>query len=70
MTPEPMSNEIIVHTLKDIQQNVVEIKIQTQKTNGRVNSLENSRAYIAGAMAVVVMLLVPIFLAMVYSFFK
>lgn len=71
---EPMSNELIVHTLKDIQENVREIKIQTQKTNGTVKELQQWRSFITGGLAVVTALIVPVFLAMVYlainNFFK
>ena len=67
---EPMSQEIIVHTLKDIQNDVKEIKLQTTKTNGRVSSIENWRAFMTGCVAVITAIVIPIFLAMVYSFFK
>ena len=69
MNPK-MSNEIIVHTLKDIQENVKEIVTQTQKTNGRVSSLEDFRAYAKGAIAVIVALLLPVVFIIVSTYFK
>ena len=65
-----MSNELIVHIVKDIQEDVKQIKVQTTKTNGRVSSIENWRSFITGAISVLGALIVPIFLAMVYSYFK
>lgn len=41
---------------EDVMRELTEIKGQTIKTNGRVNSLELSRSYIWGAMAVLVIL--------------
>ena len=38
---------------------LIEIKNQTIKTNGRVGKLENWRAYILGAMAVVIVVIIP-----------
>lgn len=55
-----MSNELISHILKDIQNDVKEIKIQTTKTNGRVSALENWKGYITGGISVIVIVLVPL----------
>lgn len=60
---DPMSQDLLEHTLRDIQNDVKEIVLQTKKTNGRVSELENWKAYITGGMAVLLMLVVPIFLA-------
>lgn len=67
---EQMSNEIIVHTLKDIQSDVKEIKAQTTKTNGRVSTLENWQAYIKGALAVIGILLLPIIFIIISGYLK
>lgn len=37
------------------------IEIQTIKTNGRVNNLENWRGYTAGAIAVIIIVVIPLF---------
>lgn len=67
---ETMSQEIITHTLKDIQSDVKEIKLQTTRTNGRVTALENSKAYFLGALGIITMIVVPIFLYMLYNIGK
>lgn len=36
-----------------------DIKEQTQKTNGRVNKLENWRYYVTGAISFIVVIMIP-----------
>ena len=44
-------------TLNKIQNDVREVKVQTQRTNGRVNKLELWRSMIVGALIIVGILL-------------
>lgn len=48
--------EVVEHYLKDMKEDLKEIKIQTIKTNGRVTSLEHTRSWIWGAIAVLTIL--------------
>lgn len=48
--------EVVEHYLKDMKEDLKEIKTQTQKTNGRVNSLESTRSWMWGAIAVLTIL--------------
>lgn len=47
------STETLTEIVKEIREDVKEIVIQTQKTNGRVNSLEIWRGFITGGLAVI-----------------
>lgn len=60
MPEEPYSNREIREMHRDIVSRLDRIEAQTTKTNGRVNKLENWRAYMAGTIAVIVALGVPI----------
>ena len=60
MSVAPYSNREIDQMQKEIHQKLDLILAQTTKTNGRVSRLENWRSYTAGAIAVIVMFLVPI----------
>lgn len=44
------------HFITEIKENVEKILIQTTKTNGRVNSLENHRSYLWGAYTLLFLL--------------
>lgn len=48
--------EVIETRFDEMGEHLKEIKLQTQKTNGRVNSLENHKAYLWGAFSVLVIL--------------
>ena len=61
-------NELTGHVLKDIQNDMKEVVVQTKKTNGRISVLENSKAYLAGAMAVIITLFLPIIFIIVSNF--
>jgi hypothetical protein len=55
-----MSNyttETLTEIVNEIRKDVKEIVIQTQRTNGRVNSLEIWRGFVTGGMAVIVFVL-------------
>ncbi len=44
------------HFIKELNENVAKILEQTTKTNGRVNSLENHKAYLWGATTLLTIL--------------
>lgn len=48
--------------------NQSEIKKQVEKTNGRVNALEIWKAFLAGGLAVILVLIVPIVIFSVQQF--
>ena len=50
----------------EVKENVAQAKL----TNGRVNVLEKDRDQMEGAMKVIKIVLVPIFLAVLYTFIK
>lgn len=50
--------------------NQSEIKKQVEKTNGRVNALEIWKAFLAGGLAVIIILIVPIAIFSVQQFIK
>jgi len=54
------SNQTLYAILKDLKQDIGEIKIQTTKTNGKVRSLEIWRGYITGGIAILGAILIPI----------
>lgn len=64
---EKVTNEVIVERIENFKEHVGEtlkrIETQTIKTNGRVSSLERWRSYLAGGMAIILML-IPIILKM------
>ena len=68
LTKQEIHNELNNHILKDIQNDMKEVVIQTKKTNGRVSVLESSKAYLAGAMAVIITLFLPIIFIIVSNF--
>lgn len=49
--------------LKALLRNQAEIKSQVQMTNGRVGKLEMWRSFVLGSVAVIGMLIVPMFMA-------
>ena len=51
---------LIAHKLKDIHDDIKELKGLAIKTNGRISALERWRSFIAGAVSVIILLLVPI----------
>lgn len=50
--------------VRDIHRRVLIIEAQVVATNGRVNALESWRDRLIGAVAVIVMIVVPIFLSL------
>lgn len=58
-------NESNLETLfNGIHEKLDKIFKQTEKTNGRISSLERWRSYITGGLAVIIMLLVPIVISL------
>jgi len=57
---EKLTNQTIRHILSDIHQDIKDLVEIATKTNGRIKSLELWRARIAGGLAVIVLLLVPL----------
>lgn len=62
---EEITNAVIVERIDNLKEHFGEtlerIEAQTVKTNGRVSALEKWRSYLAGGMAVI-MILIPIYL--------
>ncbi|MEK9208039.1 MAG: hypothetical protein AAB922_06125 [Patescibacteria group bacterium] len=54
------SIETIYHILGDLSKDIKEVKEIATLTNGRIKSLEIWRARLAGGMAVIIMILIPI----------
>lgn len=48
--------------MKDIKDTLQRIEMQTTRTNGRVSSLENWRGFITGGLAILTVLVVPVFI--------
>lgn len=65
-----MSNEEERTYRLGVVEKLNEIHEQVKKTNGRVSSLENWRWFISGGIAVMGVMIVPIFLAIVNSYFQ
>lgn len=59
---EKLSEQTIRHILGDIHKDIKGLTEIATKTNGRLTKLEMWRSYIAGAMAVVTILLIPVVL--------
>ena len=51
----------------EVKDTLIEIKIQTQKTNGRVGSLENYKWFLLGMGCIITVLLIPILIALIQS---
>ena len=71
---EKLASQTIKHILQDIHSDIKEIKAHAISTNDRVRSLELWRARLAGSIAVIILLLVPIVLQfvskIVFAYFK
>lgn len=59
-TEKPYSNREIDAMQRTIHEKLDEILVQVKKTNGRVGRLENWRAYTTGAIAVILLVVIPI----------
>ena len=57
---ENLNNQTIKHIFEDISKDLKELKELAKQTNGRIKSLEIWRARLAGGLAVIILLLVPI----------
>lgn len=56
----------LIHEMKqDFKEDLLEIKEQTKKTNGRVNRLESKQDKQEGALAMVKLLIIPIALSII-----
>lgn len=60
MSDVPYSNREIDEKFGEVKSLLLEIRDQTKKTNGRVSRLENWRWMIAGGMAVICFIVVPL----------
>ena len=61
MEPDaPFSNREIREMVKDTNQAIARVEIQTTRHNGRMTRMEEWRAFQSGAMAVICTLIVPI----------
>jgi len=55
---------------KTVLDSLTRIETQTIKTNGRVNKLENWRSYMAGAIAIITILLLPILFLIISAYLQ
>lgn len=67
MNNEPYTNREIDAMTKDIHEKLDLILAQTTKTNGRVSSLEEWRSYVVGAVAVLVLIGLPLLSYSIYQ---
>lgn len=58
------------HYFKDMKGDLIEIKEQVRKTNGRVNKLEGWQKFIQGGLAIITLLIVPILLFLISNYLK
>ena len=65
-----ITKETIDEIIKRIDENVMEIRVQTIKTNGRVNSLEAWRNKITGGLLITDLILVPIVITLIINSLK
>jgi len=59
------TTQTVYALLQDVKDDVREIKEQTIKTNGRVNSLESRQDKLDGALNIIKLIIVPILLAII-----
>ena len=60
MSDLPYTNRELDHHFKDVKETLGRIEAQTTRTNGRVGKLEDWRSYTAGAVAVIVLIGLPV----------
>ena len=65
-----ITKETIDEIIKRIDENVMEIRVQTIKTNGRVNSLEAWKNKITGGLLITDLILVPIVITLIINSLK
>lgn len=70
MNNEEYSKREIDSFMQEIRETLIRIEAQTTKTNGRVSKLENWRGYITGGVSVIVIVLIPLLLMVVNTYFK
>lgn len=70
MTPPKYNESALDILFKGIVEKLDAILDQTSVTNGRVSTLERWRSYVAGALAVIIILLVPIMLSIVTNYVR
>jgi len=63
MNRDKLLDQTIKEILREIQEDIKEIKTQTQKTNGRVSSLEVWRGFITGGVAILAVLVIPLLIS-------
>jgi len=59
------TTQTVYALLLDVKEDITEIKEQTIKTNGRVNSLESRQDKLDGALNIIKLIIVPILLAII-----
>lgn len=58
----PQENILIEQFMLHVKEDLTEIKTQTKATNGRVREMEMWKAYITGAITVMGLMVVPMFI--------
>ena len=62
MNPQKYNESNLETLFNGIHEKLDKIFAQTERINGRVSSLEKYRAYVSGALAVIILLIIPILL--------
>ncbi len=67
MNNEPFTNREILEKFNDIKDSLARIESQTEDIHNRLTRVESFKQAITGSMAVIIMVIVPLFSWMLYK---